>query len=204
VNVHPVATGGFASAAPSDVRLRPRYARAAIGRLKVELGTASATVDLSAGTGILTGQLQRAGLTLLALDARAEMLVQLRRSLPTVPALLARGERLPFASASVDAVVVGEAFAAPDPHGVLAEVGRVLRPGGALALSWNDAATGPDERSAHPVRALARLVASAAGFEAVLREQHPNPRPTSVGDTTATVPATELPVTEVRVWRRAV
>jgi SAM-dependent methyltransferase len=45
---------------------------------------------------------------------------------------------IPLADASVDAVVVGQAFHWFDPGPALAEIVRVLRPGGWLALIWNE------------------------------------------------------------------
>ena len=54
------------------------------------------------------------------------------------PAVGATAERLPVRSASVDAVAVGQAFHWFDAPVALAEIARVLRPGGTLALLWND------------------------------------------------------------------
>ena len=46
-------------------------------------------------------------------------------------------EELPLTTASADAVVVAQAFHWFDGDAAVAEIHRVLRPGGALALVWN-------------------------------------------------------------------
>ncbi len=52
-----------------------------------------------------------------------------------VPLVNARAAQLPLASATFDGVVMTFAFSAfPDGAGVMAEVARVLRPGGVVAL----------------------------------------------------------------------
>ena len=47
-------------------------------------------------------------------------------------------EDIPLATGSVDAVVVGQAFHWFDVPACLDEIARVLRPGGGLAMLWND------------------------------------------------------------------
>ena len=135
--VHPVAAGGFAAAAPTYARIRPAYARAAIGAIKERTPPGGTVVDLAAGTGILSGQLVRARLDVIAVEPIEEMLVQLVRTLPQVPVLRGVAEALPLADARVDTVVVGEAFHWFDVPRALAEVARVLRPGGRLMMLWN-------------------------------------------------------------------
>lgn len=137
MSVHPVAAGGFASAAPTYARIRPTYARAAIGALKDAIGTDVTVLDVAAGTGILTGQLRRAGLQLLAAEPVPEMLAQLERSLPSVPAVRAVAERLPVAPGSLGAIVVGEAFHWFDAAASIGEAAAAIEPGGVLAMLWN-------------------------------------------------------------------
>lgn len=135
--MHPVAAGGFAAAAPTYARIRPAYARRAIGLLKSVCPPGGRVLDLAAGTGILSGQLSRAGLQVMAAEPLDGMLDQLRRSLPAVPTLRAVAERVPFRSGSFDLITVGTAFHWFEPEASLIEAHRALRTGGMLALMWN-------------------------------------------------------------------
>ncbi len=94
-------------------------------------------LDVAAGTGILTGQLLRAGRAMVAVEPLPEMLAQLRRSLPAVPGLQATAEALPFADGSFAGVTAAQAFHWFDAPAALAEAARVLEPGGVLAMVWN-------------------------------------------------------------------
>src|SRR4051794_37446537 len=66
------------------------------------------------------------------------MRAQLVRAVPGVTALAATAEAIPLETASVDAVVAAQAFHWFDPERALPEIHRVLRPGGSLALVWNE------------------------------------------------------------------
>jgi SAM-dependent methyltransferase len=55
--------------------------------------------------------------------------------------MVGAAESIPLAHASVDAVIVGQAFHWFDHARALPEIARVLRPGGVLGLLWNNADT---------------------------------------------------------------
>src|SRR4029079_880649 len=57
--------------------------------------------------------------------------------LPSVRAMAGTAERIPLPDASADALFVGQAFHWFDGPAALAEIARVLVPGGALGLVWN-------------------------------------------------------------------
>jgi SAM-dependent methyltransferase len=67
----------------------------------------------------------------------AEMRDRLATITPPVDARDGTAESLPLDDASVDAVTVAQAFHWFDPPKALAEIRRVLRPGGHLFLLWN-------------------------------------------------------------------
>jgi ubiquinone/menaquinone biosynthesis C-methylase UbiE len=103
-------------------------------------------LDVGCGTGRLAERMREAGpvRSVVGVDFSAGMLAQARerlgsgRASPAGPTALVRGDatRLPFADAAFDAAVSTEAFHwFPDQDVALAEIHRVLRPGGRLLLA---------------------------------------------------------------------
>ena len=129
----------FGSQAAAYERGRPSYPPAAVDWLLApEAGSPVRDVlDLGAGTGKLTTRLVERGLDVVAVDPIAELLDVLRTTLPDTPALLGTAEQIPLPDNSVDAVLVAQAWHWFDPDRAVAEVVRVLRPGGRLGLLWN-------------------------------------------------------------------
>ncbi len=125
----------FGSEAAASERGRPSYPPEAIDWLLPD--GARDVLDLGAGTGKLTTRLVERGLDVVAVDPIAEMLELLRGALPATPALLGTAEQIPLRDNSVDAVLVAQAWHWFDPKRAIAEVARVLRPGGRLGLVWN-------------------------------------------------------------------
>lgn len=118
---------------------RPSYPADAIAWLIEKLGIKPGRqiVDLAAGTGALTALLADVGADIVAVEPVASMRDRLRARLPGVPVLAGLPEALPLASKSVDAVVVASAFHWFDARRAMAEIARVVRPGGCLGLIWN-------------------------------------------------------------------
>src|SRR5262245_58367768 len=138
--LHEAAAHGFSSAAASYEEGRPTYPSAAGAMLAraLHLGTRSLVLDLPAGPGRLTALLVGTGATVVAVEPVAEMRAVLEGALPGVRALPGTAEAIPLEAGSVDAVTVGQAFHWFRGDEALVEIHRVLRPGGGLALLWND------------------------------------------------------------------
>lgn len=137
--LHRSAAVGFERAGEDYERGRPGYPEAAIERLTAELGLGPGrtVLDLAAGTGKLTRALVTTGAELVAVEPVAGMRRALAASLPSVRALDGTAESIPLPDASVDVVLVAQAFhwfAAPAAG---AEIHRVLGPEGGLGVIWN-------------------------------------------------------------------
>jgi SAM-dependent methyltransferase len=132
--IHPAAAEGFARSAEAYARGRPRYPAEALAVLVSRLPAGASVLDLAAGTGALTRPLIEEGLQVVAVEPVAEM----RAALPgSARALEGTAEAIPLGSGEVDAVVVGQAFHWFDGDAALADIHRVLRPEGLLAVFWN-------------------------------------------------------------------
>ncbi|GAA5140919.1 class I SAM-dependent methyltransferase [Nocardioides marinquilinus] len=143
----------FGGVAEAYDRGRPTYPDDAVRWL---VGEQPATVlELGAGTGKLTERLVALGHDVHATEPDEAMLAVLRRRLPGVRASAAGAEQIPAADASVDVVVGAQCFHWFDHAVALPEIARVLRPGGHLALVWNQR----DERIPW-VRKLGRIIGS--------------------------------------------
>lgn len=127
---------GYARAAAAYERGRPGYPPDAVDYLaaRLRLGPGRTVVDLAAGTGKLTRALLVTGAEVVAVEPVAEM----RTALPAgARAVDGTAEAMPLHDASADAVAVAQAFHWFDGDAAVAEIHRVLRPGGAVALVWN-------------------------------------------------------------------
>jgi len=130
----------FGAAASAYQSGRPDYPREAVDWMLQpvrEHGRALRVADVGAGTGKLTRTIVEAGAEVVAIDPDADMLASLRENVHGVPTFVGTAERMPLPEASVDAVLLGQAWHWVDVAAASTEVGRVLRAGGVLGLVWN-------------------------------------------------------------------
>lgn len=131
---HTDRAASFEQGADVYAATRPPYPDEAVDWLLPD--SAGTVLDLAAGTGKLTSALVARGLTVHAVEPSQAMLGHLQAALPGVHAHVGTAERIPLPDDAVDGVVVGQAW-----HwfqrGAVAEIARVLRPGGRLGVVWN-------------------------------------------------------------------
>lgn len=128
----------FGRAARVYALSRPAYPDAAVTwLLPDDAGAHTRVLDLAAGTGKLTTSLVARGLQVTAVEPSDAMRDELHSALPGVEAVAGLADAIPLEDASVDAVLVGQAWHWFTPETAVPEVARVLRPGGRLGIVWN-------------------------------------------------------------------
>ncbi len=138
-SIHAAAARGFTAGADAYERARPSYPPDAVAALGATLGLAAGrtVLELGAGTGKLTRLLAPSGARVLAVEPVEAMRAKLLETVPSVALAEGTAEEIALPNASVDAVVVAQAFHWFDAIRALSEVHRVLRPGGRIALVFN-------------------------------------------------------------------
>lgn len=136
----------FSSRVENYVRFRPGYPSSVIELLRRECGltTDSVVADIGSGTGKLTKLLLGAGCTVFGVEPNAEMREageRLLKSFPRFASVAAPAEATTLPPHSVDLITAGQAFHWFDRPRTRAEFTRILKPGGSVALIWNDRRT---------------------------------------------------------------
>jgi SAM-dependent methyltransferase len=137
--VHTSAQIGFSTQAGTYTQGRPEYPHELNLWLRDTLGidAQSSVVDLGAGTGKFTKLLKPLTEHLTAVEPVEAMRQEFGKSFPDTAIVHGTAESLPLADASADAVVCAQAFHWFANEAALAEIHRVLKPGGRLGLIWN-------------------------------------------------------------------
>ena len=112
-------------------------------------------LDVAAGTGTSSASLARTGAAVVAVDLSPGMIAEGRRRHPRLEFVEANAEKLPFGDDEFDAVTISFGLRnVENPKAALAEMYRVLKPGGRLVVC----------EFSRPPRALLRL-----GYSAYMR-----------------------------------
>ena len=184
------AAQGFQQGADAYERSRPSYPAEAVACIvgRTGLGPGGAVLDLAAGTGKLTRLLVPTGADVVAVEPVAAMRDALFDVVPGVEVVDGTAEAIPLGDAEFDVVTVAQAFHWFDAPAALAEIRRVLKPGGHLVLVWNtrdrsvdwvrrfgELLAGPDDErpyDSYYTVDYAAVVAEAGGYEPVQEWSH--------------------------------
>jgi SAM-dependent methyltransferase len=122
----------FGSVAETYDRVRPPYFAPLLDRAQeaLDLRPTASVLDLAAGSGRLTRELIQRFAKVVAVEPDEEM----RTLIDVGTVLVGTAEAIPLHGGSVDAVFIGEAFHWFDTGRAIAEIARVLRPRGGLAV----------------------------------------------------------------------
>ncbi len=118
-------------------RGRPGWPPALLDLLPI--GADATVLDLGAGTGKLTLVLAERYARVIAVEPLAELRAILAERVPVADVREGIAESIPVGDGEVDAVFAGQAFHWFANDVAVAEIARVLRPGGVLAMMWNRA-----------------------------------------------------------------
>jgi SAM-dependent methyltransferase len=129
----------FGRTAREYERGRPEWPEELVDRVVGALGLSreAAVLDLGAGTGKLTRLLVTRFERVVAVEPDHAMRELLEKLVPAADSRAGSAEAIPLGDEDVDAAFSGEAFHWFASSATLAELERVLRPHGALAIFWN-------------------------------------------------------------------
>lgn len=133
----------FSGRAGEYASARPSYPTAVLDVLREEcdLDAGAVVADLGSGTGIFTRLLLESGATVHGVEPNDDMREVAEAALaawPSFHSVKGRAEATTLESESVDLVTAAQAFHWFDLEAARAEMKRVLRPEGMVALLWND------------------------------------------------------------------
>jgi len=136
-------TERFSSRVENYIKYRPGYPTEIIGFLQEACGLTpqSVVADIGSGTGKLTEILLKNGNTVFGVEPNAGMRAAAERLLSNYEmfkSIDGTAEDTSLRETSIDLITAGQAFHWFDPVLARTEALRILKPGGWVALIWND------------------------------------------------------------------
>jgi len=134
-------TQRFSNRVTNYVKYRPSYPTALLNDLAAKLPPKATIADVGSGTGIFSKLLLERGFEVHAVEPNDAMREYAERDLgpnPKFHSRNGRAEATGLADASVDAVTCAQAFHWFATTESAREFQRILKPGGLLALVWNE------------------------------------------------------------------
>ena len=142
-------TTRFSNRVDDYVKYRPHYPKTLVEFLQdnYQLTRDKLIADVGAGTGISTALFLDAGYPVVAIEPNKEMRdksVELLNTYPGFKAQDGTAEQTGLATGSIDAIIAGQAFHWFNAEKTRVEFKRILKPGGFVALIWNERKTASD------------------------------------------------------------
>ena len=121
------------------------------------LKAGSNLLDVACGTGLASEPLAKRGVNITGVDISEPMLAKARMRFKNGEFVRGEAESLPFGDKTFDATICAQAIHWLDQRKALAEMVRVVRPGGRVAIWWKAMST------EEPMRVLREEAAQAVG-----------------------------------------
>jgi SAM-dependent methyltransferase len=129
----------FSDRAKDYAKYRPSYPAEAIARILEGLNRTNSVIaaDIGAGTGISSRLLADRGIKVIAIEPN-EAMRQVAATHPLVEWRDGSAEATSLPDNSIDLIACFQSFHWFNPEPTLQEFDRILKPGGKIALIWND------------------------------------------------------------------
>ena len=134
-------TERFSDRVDNYVKYRPEYPEPLVRLLQEKVAPPAVVADIGSGTGILTHQLLDAGYEVYGVEPNAPMRSAAEQSIggnPLFHTVSGTAEITLLADLSVDLITAAQAFHWFKTDPTKAEFRRILKPGGTLAIIWNE------------------------------------------------------------------
>ena len=133
----------FSNRVVNYVKYRPGYPAEVLGLFETEMGLKRSSVlaDIGSGTGLSAKLFLENGNTVYGVEPNAAMREAAEEYLRSFPNFISHNgtaENTNLDDASMDLVIAAQAFHWFDPYKTRGEFRRILKPGGYVALIWNE------------------------------------------------------------------